>query len=80
MLYYVLHGMTTGAKFPRSELVAFVRNRATETAFTSPTGRLTSSQFKLSVFISANLLLILCSSYENIKPSCMKIDSKFSSN
>ena len=58
MLYYVLHGMTTGAKFPRSELVAFVKNRATETALTSPTGCLTSSRFKLSVFISANLLII----------------------
>ena len=58
MLQYVLHGIATGAKFPRSVLVAFVRNRATETAFTSPTGRLTSSRFKLSVFISANVLLI----------------------
>ena len=57
MLYYVLHGMTTGAKFPRSELVAFVKNRATETALISPTGRLTSSRFKLSVFISANFCL-----------------------
>ena len=51
MLYYVLHGMTTGAKFPRSELVAFVKNRAIETALTSPTGRLTSSRFKLSVHL-----------------------------
>ena len=58
MLKYVLHGMATGAKFPRSELVAFVRNRTTETAFTSPTRRLTSSRFKLYVVSSANLLLI----------------------
>ena len=49
---------TTRANFPRSELVALVRARATETAFTSPAGRLRSSQFKLSVFISANLQLI----------------------